>query len=411
MEKLKLNKDQQKGLDDLMMSDDNIFLTGEAGTGKSFLINHYIEESPHKNITRLASTGIAALLIEGVTFNSFFQLGIMDKPDHKILENAEYSRYLDYLFRNVEEIIIDEISMIPGRALILAEQIARFHGNEDQPWGGYRIIVCGDFYQLPPVDKRADGSTDFCFTTDAWNFKPIFLKEKMRCLDPEYNDILNCIRENRHNSWKDVNKFLNSRVKTPELTIPHLYSRRMMVDGYNKDRLKELPGKPITFKPLFFADDPKIINRMERSLPGENPLTLKLGALVMTTVNNPSVGYYNGSIGNVVDIKGEKIFVALTNGEVVIIEMIEKEIVNAKMQSVAKVQFFPLRLAWAMTIHKSQGQSFDTAKMNLTNLWEGGHGYVALSRLKTSEGLFLEDYDRSVMKVNKEVREFYDKGC
>lgn len=403
-----LNKDQQRGMK-LLQGKDNIFLTGAAGTGKSFLLNHYLKEvKEKKNVVRLASTGIAACLINGVTFNSFFGLGIMQEDDEKLLNKCIYSKYVYENFQDVDEIIVDEISMISGRALALAERIAKAHGNPAKPWGGIRMIVVGDFFQLPPIEKTPSGQTDYCFYSDAWDFNPIFLTEKMRSDDQKLNDVLDVLRfESSRLGWLKVKDILSECLEPPPNNITHLYAKRKNVDGQNLKNLNKIQSELKIFNPYIEVDDSKEYFRLARMVNGDNPLKVKVGALVMTTFNNSDEGYFNGSTGVVQTIGEYSIKVKLSIGRTVDIYKNTVLFYNAKMEEIGRARYYPLKLAWAVTIHKSQGQSYDKAYVDLSGLWEPGQGYVAISRLRSLSGLYVKKYDKSLMLVSSEVKKFY----
>ena len=410
--KLELNEDQRKGLA-VLKGKQNVFLTGMAGTGKSFLLNYYCEqEEKNKKIVRLASTGVAAVLVNGVTFNSFFGLGIMEGDDDKLLNRSIHSPYVAEALSEVNEIIIDEISMISGRAFNLAQNIARSHRDPSLPWGGIRIICIGDFFQLPPVNKE-DKETDFCFKSPFWDFQTVFLKEKMRSRDSRDNDpnmlnqVLDIIRfENNRLGWIKVRDILLKRNIEPEKETVLLFSKRKNVQKYNCEKLDQIKAPVNTFHPFMDLDNQKDFPRLIKTVNCDVPLHLKVGAFVMTTSNRPAEGYYNGTTGHVKEIGTSYIIILVGNREIKV-RRTEVSFFNTKMKKIGTCTYFPLKLAWATTIHKSQGQTYDSCTMDLSGLWESGQGYVALSRLKSINGLYLKKFDKTLMLISNEVKEFY----
>ncbi len=384
----------------------NVFVTGEAGTGKSFLIHRYLlRYSP--NATLLASTGAAAVLIGGRTFHSFFGLGILEGGKNRTVEKAMKNGKLLKRLREASEIIIDEISMLPGLVLDTAEAIARMARQSDEPWGGLRIVAVGDFAQLPPVDRDQRGR-DWAFTHSVWQKTEFIcecLRTPVRFVDQSFYSVLNSIRMGKFD--QKALDFLQSRtgIAAPA-DITHLYPWRKMVQKFNGDRLGEI-SQPVEKIKSVYSGQPRAIETLKRQAPVPEVLELKEDAYVMLQQNDPRQRWVNGSCGWVRNIGKEKLTIELVNGKVVKVMKAAFSVVDADGNTLAEVVNFPVQLAYATTIHKSQGQTFDRAVMHLKGLWEPGQAYVALSRLRSLDGLFLMDWSQGSFRVDPEVSSFY----
>lgn len=389
-------------------SKENIFVTGEAGTGKSFLIHKYLlRYSP--NATLLASTGAAAVLIGGRTFHSFFGLGILEGGKDRTIDKAIKNGKLLKRLRECKEIIIDEISMLPGLVLDTAEAIARRARESDEPWGGIRMIAVGDFAQLPPVNRQGE-MRDWAFTHPIWQksaFTDFCLQTPIRYADPQFYGVLNSIRMGLITSG--TKELLNSRIvqESPK-DVTHLYPWRNMVQKFNGERLDEIKH-PLETIASIYSGNPKAIETLKKQAPVPEALQIKIDAYVMLQQNDPRGRWVNGSTGWVRDISTETLTIELVNGKVVRIMKSTFSLVDADGHIQAEVVNFPIQLAYATTIHKSQGQTFDRALIYLKGLWEPGQAYVALSRLRSLEGLYLADWAADSFRVDPTVALFYKK--
>ncbi len=381
----------------------NIFVTGGPGTGKSFLISHYLRKQTEK-IPVLASTGAAAILVGGRTFHSFFGLGIMQGGRAAVVEKAREDKRLRRRLRKTGAIIIDEISMLSAETIDTAEEIARMHCDPMRPWGGLRIVAVGDFAQLPPVTNS--GQRLWAFQGDAWE-RTEFLTHKLRELhrtqDLKFAQILEKAR------WAQVDdelqEFLSERtVEAPE-DAPHVFPRRDQTDRYNLMRLEELPGKAIEIDTKYRGVD-RFLEVIAREAPIPPILYLKPGALVMLRTNDPKQRFVNGTLAKVVDVFDEKLILELPH-RTIEIEKFSFSYLNAEGEEVASATNFPVTLAYASTIHKVQGATMDRAHVDLHGLWEPGQAYVALSRVRTQEGLTIARWSPQAFKFDPQVREFY----
>lgn len=405
---MKLSPCQEKSFVALTKNSDNIFLTGSAGSGKSFLIRHFLKERDWKLFPIVASTGVAAILVGGRTFHSFFGLGIMEGGVEKTIERALEDRRVVKRLKKIEGFVLDEVSMISGPTLRAAEEICRKARKKDLPWGGARVVAVGDFAQLPPVNPLGH-QKEWAFLDMAWSrsgFNPVVLKTVMRSDDPDYIRMLNFIREGVVN--EEVAAYLNAKTdpdfSDPE--TPHLFPHRDTAEQFNLQRLAEIKNPLVKFKTAY-SGTPQAIEKLKKQAPIPEILQLKKLALVMIRVNDPFLKYVNGSLGTIVKIRDGFLDVRLRNGAEVKIEKTDFSILSADGYAVATASNFPVNLAYATTIHKSQGATMDGVVCDLRGLWEPGQAYVALSRLKRGNGLRLKGWDKSSIRVDPQVVEFH----
>lgn len=404
---MELTPCQSRAIERLQTSN-NIFITGEAGTGKSFLIHRYLLRYSPK-ATLLASTGAAAVLIGGRTFHSFFGLGILEGGKARTIDKAIKNGKLLKRLRECREIIIDEVSMLPGIVLDTAEEISRIARESDEPWGGIRMVAVGDFAQLPPVN-RSGGPRDWAFTHPVWQrseFEACCLVTPVRFIDQDFYSVLNSIRMGKFN--QEAKEKLNGRMKGEKpQDVTHLYPWRNRVRAFNQDRLSKLDTSLEKIKSVY-SGQARAIENLKRQAPVPEVLELKEGAYVMMQQNDPRNRWVNGSCGWVRDIGKEKLTIELVNGKTIKVMKAAFSMVDADGNLLAEVVNFPVQLAYATTIHKSQGQTLDRAVMHLKGLWEPGQAYVALSRLRSLEGLYLTDWGVESFKVDPQVYDFYQE--
>lgn len=392
----------------LLKSKDNVFISGPAGTGKSFLINHYISNySPRTPI--VASTGMAAILVGGQTFHSFFGLGRMDLNDSVIIENAKKFFPLVRRISKTRELILDEVSMLPGKAFTLADKICQAVKGNSLPFGGIRVIITGDFFQLPPV--IINGPSDWVFNTPTWkNLKmtPILLEEILRTKDEEFLKVLQSVRNGE--ITENVKDFLNKRTlpreKFQDFVGTRIFSRTKSVEEYNKLKFDEIKSEEITLKTTYTGSSENILRLKKNLIIGDN-VKIKIGAFVMVRVNNQKKGYINGTLGHMSDHDHLFLKIKTLGGRFIYVEKHTFELKNGDGNVVATATNFPISLAYAITIHKSQGASIDVALMDIRKLWESGQAYTALSRLKSGDGLHLVGWDEKSIRVSPEVIDFY----
>lgn len=403
-----LSSCQAGALDLLEKTADNIFLTGNAGTGKSFLIRRFLKERDRKTFPIVASTGVAAVIVGGRTFHSFFGLGIMEGGLERTIERALGEKRVVKRLCGINGFILDEVSMISGPALRAAETICRLARRKKIPWGGARVIAVGDFAQLPPVNP-GDESKDWAFLDEAWlksDFTPIVLKTLMRTEDPDFVRILSFVRHGLVND--EVRDYLNAHVDPDpqDARATFLFPMRVQAERYNMKRLAEIEHPLVEF-PTHYSGRDFAIEKLKTNAPIPEHLKIKKSAMVMIRVNDPSFRFVNGSVGTIEEITDQMLLIRLNNGRLVELEKMTFAFLDAEGNEIAHASNFPITLAYAMTIHKSQGVTLDRMVVDLRRLWEPGQAYVALSRLRSGNGLTLTGWDEASIRVDPIVVEFH----
>jgi ATP-dependent DNA helicase PIF1 len=405
-----LSEDQKKALD-LLTSDRNVFVTGGAGTGKSYLMKKFMSQIDSKKFPLLASTGAAAVLVGGRTFHSYFGLGIMEGGPRETVDRAVKNKRVRSRLRKATGIVLDEVSMISGETLATAEEIARQTRESNAPWGGLRVIAVGDFSQLPPVSQGRT-QKDWAFQHDVWkrsDFANVVLREMMRTRDEGFWRILNDVRVGSVS--KELREFLESRTSiVPEKPFDGtvLYGRRADVDRINLEALEKLPAQVHRFETIYTKVNPNFMGDVRVNFPLPEVLEVKEEALVMLRQNDPEGRWVNGSLGHVKKISSSEIQVELLSGALAKIKMATFSQLDAEGQVVASATNFPLTLAYAMTIHKAQGATLDRVRIDLRELWEPGQAYVALSRVKHGSGIFLEAWSERSIIADPFVKKFHE---
>lgn len=393
----------------IMLSRENVFLTGAPGAGKTYTLNKFIEqaEKAGKLIAITASTGIAASHIGGTTIHSWSGLGISEEITKYDLQRYERNSRLIKRYRNTDVLVIDEISMLHGKRLDMVNYLAKMLRKSALPFGGMQVILVGDLFQLPPVSRDTD-VLDFAHLSKAWaELRPqiCYLTEQHR-QDPD-DPLLKMLDAMRADSVGDRHlSILRGRTVSaePDVSLTRLYSHNVDVDAINQEHLDALPGKIKRFK-MSHGGDPRKVEAMKRNLLAPEVLELKEGAEVMFVANNFAAGFVNGTRGRVLKFKGGDPIVKMQSGRVIRVEehtwkMKEDDVV------VAEVSQVPLRLAWAITIHKSQGMSLDAALVDLSKAFTPGMGYVALSRVRSLDGLYLQGINDTALIMHEEIYEF-----
>jgi hypothetical protein len=386
----------------------NVMLTGMAGAGKTYVLNKYIEYLKSKKVfyAVTASTGIAASHLNGVTIHSWSGIKIKNDLNLNDLERIKATK--DDL-KGVGVLIIDEISMLHSKQFELVDKVLRFCKENDQAFGGLQIIVCGDFFQLPPVDDDNLGNAKFCFMSKVWlnaDFKICYLTEQYRQKGDILSDILNRVRNNTiDNSCIDTIR----ATKTHEIgaKFTRLYTHNFDVDSINNKELSKIDG--ITYKSRAIFDGDKYLCELIMKQSRLNEVfEYKIGSVVMFTKNNVDCGYVNGMTGEIVGVAdsdeyGVLPIVSLKNKQIIVPEY-EEWSISEGGEKIAVVMQLPLRFGWAITIHKSQGMTLDAAEIDLSNTFELGQGYVALSRLKSIDGMRVLGISADALNISKIIR-------
>lgn len=416
-----------------LLNRENLFISGLAGAGKTTVLNRFINfidacYEGQFNIAVTASTGTAASLIGGKTIHSWGGLGISTEPfDRKKIDRTMWSKRK--AMRETDVLIIDEISMLPAHLFVKLDEILRFMRGNDEPFGGIQLVVTGDFLQLPPVSKKGDEHIDtrFAIETDTWKevgFNYCFLDKTYRATDERLKKVLLEISSN--NVTQETRDLLASRMgdvaKDPNKVYTQLFTKNRNVDKFNEDRLAENTNTPREFKyGSAGAKDKVELLMKQNNIPQK--ITLKVGATVMSTRNitDPTTGQLaasNGSIGEVLSMSFQSARVRFNNGKTLTINphvyqyteevasvnpLTGKEVKYPVVK--AEVKQIPLKLGYAITVHKSQGQTFDGVIVDLKDAFQEGLGYVALSRVRTLDDLVLIGMSEMAYKVfNKSKR-------
>ena len=394
---------------DILKTGVNVFLTGEPGSGKTYVINQYIEYLKDHGVEPAvtASTGIAATHIGGMTVHSFCGIGIKGELTPYDLEDLMQKEAVVKRASKTEVLVIEEISMLDARIVDMIDTAMRTLRGDSRPFGGVQVIFVGDFYQLPPIGRR--GSTVFAFESLAWqSTKPVtcYLHEQYRQEDKIYLDILTSIRKRNieHKHHKTLSERKVTKESVSKIIATRLYSHNEDVDKINIEELTKLSGRRRVFG-MKTKGSKGLIEGLKRGCLSPEKLELKEGAVVMFTKNNFDRGYVNGTIGTVIDftISGWPLIKTNQGDEIEIEDHDWNMEDNGKIR--ATITQVPLRLAWAITVHKSQGMSLDSAIIDLSRAFEYGQGYVALSRVRKLDGLYLLGVNERAFEVHPSVNQ------
>lgn len=386
----------------------NVYLTGQAGSGKTYLLNQYIKFLKDQGVAVAvtASTGIAATHLSGQTIHSWAGIGIRAELSDKDLSRIAAKPQVRDRVRKARVLIIDEISMLHAKRLDLVNSVCKYIRKNDASFGGLQIILCGDFFQLPPVSESEDPKSEFAFYSHAWeeaNLKVCYLDEQHRQWDEEFLRVLNDIRSQdvSEGTFEKISTRLNAAL--PEGIKPtRLYTHNIDVDAINTAQLGRLKGLDHTYDMTFSGDEDLALSLSKGCLAPQR-LVLKAGARVMFVKNNPAKGYVNGTLGEVLNFDEEDFPVVRTgNGREINVPP-ASWILEDKDKPVAEISQVPLRLAWAITVHKSQGMSLDAAEIDLSKSFTFGMGYVALSRVRSLSGIKLLGINQMAFRVNETV--------
>ncbi|MEI7810446.1 MAG: PIF1 family DEAD/DEAH box helicase [bacterium] len=422
----------QKEALDILKTGANVFLTGEPGAGKTHTINEYVRYLRERDVevAITASTGIAATHIGGMTIHSWSGIGIKKKLDRYDLDKIASNEYVSKRIRKAKVLVIDEISMLSSDTLLMVDWVCREVKQNPEAFGGLQVIFVGDFFQLPPIIKNPvsddRGNEDFekviqigffeeekksksmfAYDCSAWekaNLIVCYITEQYRQDDVDFLSILSAIRHDTFNkSHLEKIKSRNVDRKNLPKNTPKLFSHNINVDFVNSETLSKIKEDSEVFIMHTKGPEP-LIAVMQKGCLSPEKLELKIGAEVMFTKNNPKGGFVNGTLGTVVDFEGGTRYpiVRIRSGKTITAEPMEWVVEeNGKVR--AKINQIPLRLAWAITVHKSQGMSMDGAIMDLSEVFEYGQGYVALSRVRRLSGLHIIGLNAKAFKVHPEV--------
>lgn len=394
----------------ILKSGVNVFLTGEPGSGKTYTVNQYVRylhsHGVEPSIT--ASTGIAATHIHGMTIHSWCGIGVREKLDKNDLNRIAGNARIEKRLARAKILLIDEISMLNGNTLDMVDAVCRRIKESQKPFGGIQVVCIGDFFQLPPVNRHG-ADANFAFTSNAWtNANPTvcYLSEQHRQEDLEFTHLLADIRAARITE-KTFHRLRERTCDTSHIpeSVPRLHTHNFAVDTINNEKLKSIVGASKKYL-MGTRGAEHFIQALKRGCLSPETMYLKIGASVMFTKNSPSGHFVNGTLGVVIDFDPATKFpvVKSLHGKRITAEPMDWKIEeNGKVR--ASITQIPLRLAWALTIHKCQGMTMDAALIDLSQAFEYGQGYVALSRLRSFSGLYLLGCNEHALRVHPKVSE------
>ena len=435
---------------DILKTGQNVFLTGSAGSGKTYTLNQYIDylRARRVPVAVTASTGIAATHMNGTTIHSWSGIGIKDELTDRDLTNLSRKQFLADRLKDTAVLIIDEISMLHAKQLNLVSQVLKHVRKNDAAFGGIQVVVAGDFFQLPPIGSKGETNREkFAFMSEAWldaKFHICYLSEQHRQVSEAANggldldDILNQIRR-QEVTFEAIAALEATFDQNVDIKRTRLYTHNLNVNSINDKELTALDGEMMRFQATSTGDT-KLVETLKKTVRTQDDLVLKVGAKVMFIKNNTELSVSNGTMGELIGFAAVKInddkdnsddlieddsesaesetdkstkgkgkkttkdkdkpkvkkpstqkmpVVRLNSGREVIAEPEEWIIEDETGDVLASYEQVPLCLAWAITIHKSQGMTLDAAEIDLSRTFELGQGYVALSRLKSLAGLQL----------------------
>ncbi|MGM8897694.1 MULTISPECIES: AAA family ATPase [unclassified Psychrobacter] len=437
---------------DILKTGQNVFLTGSAGSGKTYTLNQYINylRARRVPVAVTASTGIAATHMNGTTIHSWSGIGIKDELTDRDLTNLSRKQFLADRLKDTAVLIIDEISMLHAKQLNLVSQVLKYVRKNDKAFGGIQVVVAGDFFQLPPIGSKGESNREkFAFMSEAWldaKFHICYLSEQHRQVSEVANggldldDILNQIRR-QEVTFEAIAALEATFDQNVDIKRTRLYTHNLNVNKINDKELAALDGDMMRFEATSTGDN-KLVETLKKTVRTQDELILKVGAKVMFIKNNTELGVSNGTMGELIGFAAVKVddskdhndtlieddetnsdnetktakektknskkkdtdteqsknkktimqkmpVVRLNSGREVIAEPEEWIIEDETGDVLASYHQVPLCLAWAITIHKSQGMTLDAAEIDLSRTFELGQGYVALSRLKSLAGLQL----------------------
>lgn len=394
----------------VMLGGSSVFLTGPPGAGKTYVLNQFVRRALRtgKTIAITASTGIAATHIGGTTIHSWSGLGIRDFLTDKDMIWLRANERLEKRYRSTDILVIDEVSMLHGARLDMVDTVAKLLRDDQSPFGGLQVILVGDLFQLPPI-TRGGGVVDFAHTSSAWselNPQICYLEEQHRQSGGGLLDVLEAMREGElQDHHGDI---LRSRMEaSPQSSLPitRLYAHNIDVEAINNKHLADITEETHVYTMRTHGGAAKV-DQLRRSVLAPESLELKVGAEVMFVANNFTQKFVNGSRGRVVGFQDDLPLVKLVAKDKTIKVESHSWSLQEDGKKRAEVIQLPLRLAWAITIHKSQGMSLDGAEIDLSRTFEPGMGYVALSRVRSLEGIYLRGMNAMALQMHGGIFDF-----
>jgi ATP-dependent DNA helicase PIF1 len=393
---------------EIMLSEESVLLTGPAGAGKTYLLNRFIKlaKNEGKHVSVTATTGLAATHLGGTTIHSWAGIGVMDSLPPNFADHFSKGRY--EIIEKTDVLVIDEISMLHDYRLDMVDEVCRVVRKKDEPFGGIQVVMSGDFFQLPPINRGESRQGSFVVNSRVWQeLDPVicYLEEQHRQDDEQLLGILNALRAGDIRRHHAEALLARTDSEAPDgMSLTELHTVNVDVDRINLLRLTELEGDELQYTQSTTGST-NYVENLQRSVLAPEVLRLKKGALVMAVKNAADKRFANGSIGTVIDFEPstEYPIVEFRSGKVISMlpETWELRDGDKKRASISQV---PLRLAWAITVHKSQGMTLDAARIDLRKAFVEGMGYVALSRVKNLENLYLTGINRMALSISEEAQ-------
>ncbi|HEX7963837.1 MAG TPA: HRDC domain-containing protein [Candidatus Saccharimonadales bacterium] len=389
----------------ILESGQSVLLTGAAGTGKTYVLNKFIRRAKQrgKHVAVTATTGLAATHLGGTTIHAWSGIGVHDMLDHHAIARLGKSRH--ELIQKADILVIDEISMLHDFRLDMVDEILRLVRETDAPFGGLQVVLCGDFFQLPPVNRRDSRQGSFIISSNAWQqnvFNVCYLETQYRQSNDElYAQILNGIRAGfLTRAQLDALQARTGVASDPFTPQTRLLTVNVDVDSVNHEQLNQLDGEEHEYH-METHGSKNYVEQLQRSCLAPEILRLKLGAQVMCIKNAQDRRYANGSLGTVTGFEKATDYpiVELLNGKEIVIRPETWELMDGDKRR-AQLMQLPLRLAWAITVHKSQGMTLDAARIDLSRAFVEGMGYVALSRVRSLKHLILDGLNGMALRVS-----------
>ncbi|MBQ9020020.1 AAA family ATPase [Candidatus Saccharibacteria bacterium] len=391
----------------ILLSGKSVFLTGPAGAGKTFVLNEFIRRAKREglSVAKTATTGLAATHLSGNTIHAWSGIGINRTIPYRFFDKLSKTRR--ETINRADVLIIDEISMMHDYMLDMVNEICKVVRENDDAFGGLQVVLAGDFAQLPPVNRADDEiQGGFAYLSQAWQeLDPVicYLSTQYRQEDAEFLEILNAIRSSdvRRRHAEALLGRVGAEISGEAYT--ELHTTNFNVDRVNERRLADIHEEEMTYEMTHTGAEGKVMS-LKRSVLAPELLRLKLGATVMALKNDQSGRFVNGSVGTVIGFEeGTNYpYVEFNNGRTVAVGYDTWEMRDGE-RKVAGVTQIPLRLAWAITVHKSQGMTLDGAVLNLRRAFAPGMGYVALSRVKSLNAMSLVGIGKSALLVAPEA--------
>ncbi len=407
----------------LLLNGENVFLTGYAGTGKSYILNK-LKEKLKKKLTITSTTGIAAVNVKGQTLHSWAGVGLCKNPVYKTIEKIKTRPSVMKQILGCKILAIDEISMLNIETFEYVDEVFRAIRDSNEPFGGIQVLFIGDFYQLPPVENESMEERKYCFESPVWKdlkLQNVILKKNYRQSEEKFIKALSDMRTNR--LTEDDIKLLETRetnLDTFETDMLHIFSTNDEANRYNlaKFNMIDEPVKIFTAKdgvyrgakPIyenFTENENYVLEIFGKNCRADKELPLKIGAKVMLLINlDFNRGLINGSCGKIIEFNENTISIKFDNGVTAPIPKHTFEYYYHDKIAAERTQF-PLKLAYGITIHKSQGMTLDKLVVDCSRIFERGQAYVAMSRVKTLDGLYIKSFSKEKVMVDSKVADFY----